>query len=321
MRTLFTTKFGSHLYGTETENSDQDFKSIIIPDLDFIISEKRWTDSKSTGDSVNKNTKDDIDTETYSLHGFLQKAYAGDTGIIDMLHATDKSTIFSTPEWEFLKENRTKFYTKNMSSYVGYCRSQAAKYCLKGSRLDDINKVLKHLSKVSDPEGTRLKEILDTCLQLSGDYVKFVEGYYKKGKWVDKPSMVVCESKYEYTMHISHIIESLEKKVSGYGSRSELAKQNNGVDFKALHHALRASYQVESILVHGDFEYPLRETDFLVQVKLGQVPFEDIKVYLEDSMDKIKALSEKSKLPDTVDNKIFEDFKRSVYREYLVCYT
>lgn len=321
MKTLLETKFGSHLYGMDTPNSDTDFKSIIVPDFEFVISEKRWTHVESTGASNVRNTSDDIDRESYSLHGFLQKAYAGDTGAIDMLHATSKSTTISTPEWEFLRDNREKFYTKNMRGYIGYCRKQATKYGLRGSRVAAIENVLKFISEKSKLDGFEKMTIGDTLnemVQLQGEFIKFVDGYYyKKGKWIDKPSMIVCESKYEYTSRLTIVEDSLKSKIASYGDREELIKNADAGAYKRLHHALRAGYQIRDIYKFGDFEYPLNERNYLIDVKLGLIPFEDVMRTLEDLIKSVVDLNDKSKLPLCVDTKLFEEFKNDVYASAL----
>jgi len=135
--------FGSHLYGTNTPESDKDFKGVFMPTKEQIYLGKiPKCYSEQTGDDKSKNTKEDTDTEIYSLHYFIKLACEGQTVALDMLHAPLDMRTYSSPLWHRIIFNRSKFYTKNMKAFVGYARRQAAKYGIKGSRLDAAKNVL-----------------------------------------------------------------------------------------------------------------------------------------------------------------------------------
>ena len=66
--------FGSHLYGTSSPSSDKDFKGVYVPTLDQ-MKLGRFPKSINENTKLNsseKNTSEDTDTETYSLHYFLE---------------------------------------------------------------------------------------------------------------------------------------------------------------------------------------------------------------------------------------------------------
>jgi hypothetical protein len=103
----------------------------------------------------------------------------------------------------------------------------------------------------------------------------------------------------------------------GYGHRAKLAEQNEGVDWKAMSHALRAGYQARDIYKMGDFSYPLKETEFLKQVKTGHLEFSQVGNELERLVAEIEMLSENSNLPEHVDTEFWNKWLFSVYaREF-----
>ena len=77
MKTLLKCIFGSHLYGTNTKDSDKDFKGIELPCTEDILLGKIFRTKKlGTGNDNSKNTKDDLDYDIYSLHyAFYQQAH------------------------------------------------------------------------------------------------------------------------------------------------------------------------------------------------------------------------------------------------------
>ena len=59
--------FGSHLYGTDTINSDKDYKGIYLPSKhDVLLNRVNKCYSESTGGNNSKNTSEDVDIEIYS---------------------------------------------------------------------------------------------------------------------------------------------------------------------------------------------------------------------------------------------------------------
>jgi len=153
--------FGSHLYGTDTPESDTDYKGIFLPTRDEVLLGRIPRHfGETTGNDRSKNTKDDTDIELFSLHEFIKLACEGQTIALDMLHAPVDKWIDSTIIWSDIVHDREKFYTKNLKAFVGYARRQAAKYGIKGSRLDAAKAVLDLFEPIKDPTlGWRVEDI------------------------------------------------------------------------------------------------------------------------------------------------------------------
>jgi hypothetical protein len=227
-----------------------------------------------------------------------------------MLHCVEPTV--SSPVWEELVANRTKFYSKNLKAFVGYVKQQAAKYGVKGSRLADIKQAIESLCHVT-PNWT-LAQVKD----------QLYFGQYAEWKVKPNPSVghdnefyLVNGKMYQSTNTVEYTVIRLQQMYDGYGHRAKLAEQNEGVDFKALSHALRAGYQARDIYKDGDFSYPLKETEFLKQVKTGQLEFSQVGNELERLVAEIEMLSENSNLPEHVDTEFWNKWLFSVYaREF-----
>jgi hypothetical protein len=282
--------FGSHLYGTATEKSDKDFKGVFLPSMnEMLLGRVPKTVSFNTKtDSEQKNTSADVDRELYSLQYFFELAKKGETVALDMLHAPEEFWVTSSTEWRILHRHRSMFYTRNLSSFVGYARTQAAKYGVKGSRLADAKRVLEVLQKFPREKVGFLKDRLP-----SGEHCGFPKGLYTFYE--------VCGKKLTMTATAGHYVPMLENFIHEFGERARQAETNQGVDWKAISHAFRAGFQVKSILTEGDFTYPLRECEFLRQVKQGELHFKSVSPMLEDLMAELDTLSAKSTLPEKVD--------------------
>jgi hypothetical protein len=292
--------FGSHLYGTDTPDSDKDYKGIFMPTIeDLILQRVPKTINLSTNKSSEKNTKDDVDYELYSLPYFLELACQGETVALDMLHAPKECVLQHSDIWYDIVSNRSTFYTKNLKAFVGYARKQAAKYGIKGSRLNTVQKVVDFL-KSFDPD----KQLKDYSWAWIPNDLEHCRG------WIDDKGIrgiEICGKKFQETTPIKYILKSLEKFLNDYGHRARQAAENKGIDWKAISHALRAAYQVKSILVENTIVFPLPEAGRLKAIKLGVLDYTTkVAPHLEYLMGEVEYLSDKSTLPEKVDRKFWD---------------
>jgi len=306
-------KFGSHLYGTATESSDVDYKGIYLPEFrELLLGNYDKCISQSTGDDKSKNGVGDVDVDIYALPEFIKFAVQGETFALDMLHAGDNLETTSGV-WGNLVHHREGFYCKDMKAYIGYVRKQAAKYGVKGSRLADIKKVMNWLEPIT-PENLTLDEVFNTlgwCAP-AGEYIKVVD--HKTKCSGTQKFLEVNGRKYQTTNTVHYVLECLHKMYDSYGARAKQAEANEGIDWKAIHHALRAGFQARAIYKHCGFEYPLQETPFLMEVKLGNLDFKkDVEPVLEELVKEVEALAENSSFPKKVNRDFWEDWLIDVY--------
>ena len=314
---IFLTRFGSHLYGTSTEQSDQDFKGVFIPTIEECILGKvpkqiSFKSNKPTGKEASKNSSEDTDIELYSLQYFLKLLQKGDTGALDMLHApigNSSIVLRKTDIWGFLHANREDFYTTNLSAFIGYCRNQAAKYGIKGSRLNDAKKVLDflrpyradaRLSKIWDvlPEGEHIHKIGVDTSDGSPDY-----RFYQ-----------VCGKKIQETVTVEYARGIIDRFYEAYGKRAQLAAENKGIDWKAISHALRCAYEMEAIYRNGDITFPLPQADYLLAVKNGERDYlTDVAPKIEFLMAHVEEYAKRSSYPNKVNIKRYEEWLVKIY--------
>lgn len=299
MKPIVKMIFGSHLYCTNTPQSDTDYKSIFVPPVKDLLLNRASYHVKNTtkSDETAKNSSTDVDNDAYSIHYFLDMACQGNTIAIDMLHAPKRALLEHDWRWDELQGYRSKFYTKNLTSLVGYVKHQAAKYGVKGSRLHDAKIVLEILKSNPNKLVAEIFEQLPVTENCIKHYKENVACLYE-----------ACSKKLTLTAKCSVYIDPLSKFIENYGHRAQLAERNEGIDWKAVSHAFRAGYQVRSILVNNDFGYPLEETALIIRVKRGEMPYSDAGPLLDHLLDEIMDLREKSTLPTKVDRSFFDEW-------------
>lgn len=303
---IFACRFGSHLYGTETENSDMDYKAIYLPKIeDIIMGRMKDSITTSSGNNNSRNNNTDVDVETFSVMKYLKLLTQGQTVSMDMFFAPDNMILRKTKEWDIIQENKQYLICKNVTPFVGYCYQQAKKYGLKGSRVSAIKEFLNFLNSYN--ENKILAEIWDDIYKLSEntEYLSIESRSSKNGVEV----FVNCAGKlYQKNLKISNAIKFAEKSYEEYGKRALMAEKNEGVDWKSLHHALRVCYQAIELLQTGNITYPLKERKFLTDIKKGLYHYNDCANMILENIEIIKELEKYSNvLPETFDeNKVEE---------------
>ena len=319
-------RFGSQLYGTNTADSDTDYKGIFMPKWEDILLNRipkaaSYHSKPSSKDA--KNTSEDIDIEIYSLHYFIDLACKGETVALDMLNAPAFWPDVATPVWRNLQRKRKDFYTTNLKSFIGYARKQAAKYGIKGSRLNAAKMVCHFLDQKIQKKyrddialvqhadaGTELKENPEPRL-------RDVWEELPEGEHIHKiPAMDVHQNlriyqvvgkKFQETAKLLYVHKVLKMYYDEYGHRAKLAAENEGIDWKAVSHALRAAMQVCEIFLHGKINYPLRAAPYLLEIKQGKRDYlNEVAPLLEAYIEQANKLAALSDYPEKVDRRIWD---------------
>ncbi|ADJ55426.1 nucleotidyltransferase [Escherichia phage RB16] len=326
MKTVVEMVFGSFLYGLNTPTSDKDYKGIFLPHpRDILLGKAPKTIDTSTGDKNSKNTVDDVDRQLYSLPKFISLACDGDTVALDMLHADDSKLIANSEIWQYIRANRWRFYTTELTGLFGYVRKQAAKYGVKGSRLAALREVYDVLQDTDNAHydenasslvNTKVGDIKDQLP--TNEFCRSILHYSEKGGMQN--FYEVLGRKFQFTITVAEMKKSVYKLWDEYGERARQAEANNGIDWKALSHALRGGMQLVQIYKHGDIVYPLPESDLLKSVKAGNVPFAEVQEKLEEVMGEVERLAAISTYPKEVDREFWDNFIELVYKDHVMRY-
>jgi hypothetical protein len=320
MRNIVRIRFGSHLYGTSTPASDLDFKSVYIPDARSILLQ-RVTGSISTKREKaegEKNVAGEVDEESFSLQKYLALLSEGQTVATDVLFAPDWS-MTDEPSWEWreIVENRDRLITSKSASFVGYCRQQANKYGIKGSRVAAARAALAILSDAVAKYGTAVKlaEISDQIehAMLTTEHMDIIPILTPAG--VPIAHWEVCGRKLPYTSTIKSAHAIVKAIVDNYGHRALQAEAQQGVDWKALSHAVRVANQAVELLLTGNVTFPLSNATHILAIKRGEIPYQEVAEEIEAGLIAVEDASARSKLRATPDHEWIDNFVAESYRD------
>ncbi|MGG4106746.1 nucleotidyltransferase domain-containing protein [Paenibacillus lautus] len=127
-RTILLSVTGSYAYGTNTENSDKDFKGVCVPPIEYYLGLDSFNEYNTTGGKNFKNTKDDVDISILHVNKFVKDAMHGVPNNIELLFVRPEDYLKLTPLGQRLIDNRHLFLSKNLKKkFGGYAFSQIQK--------------------------------------------------------------------------------------------------------------------------------------------------------------------------------------------------
>lgn len=134
---LFEYIRGSHLYGLNTENSDEDHGGIYIEPLESIM---------GLGIGFPEVVCDKNNDETwYSFKKYMSLLLNSNPNILESLYVPKDKILYMHPVWEEVLKERDKFITKKcFGSFMGYAKTQLEKAYKLKSRI--VNPVFEKLS-------------------------------------------------------------------------------------------------------------------------------------------------------------------------------
>lgn len=323
MKTIVEIKFGSHLYGTATAESDLDIKGVYIPSARDILLQKikPVIVEKRTKMHGEKNRPEDIDYELYSPEKYLSCLAKGQSFALEMLFASDWAMIRKPhPKWHDIKKLAPKILTKQAASFVNYCKQQAYKYSQKGLRLVAAKLALETLKKAESQHGAsaNLTSILDTLKEISEKNENLTIGDISQKGEEEQLYFEICGKKAMLNASIKNARLIAEKIVDEYGQRVLEAEKSKGADWKALSHAVRIGYQAIEFLKHHRITFPRPEREHLLSIKQGKIDFELVSQEIEELLVKVQEEEKNSSLPETYDQNVIDDFIEQLYLEQIL---
>lgn len=302
-----TILFGSHLYGTNTPDSDLDYKGIYFPSpKEILLGSAVPTITRNTKVGDGKNGKNDVDIELWTINQFVKLVTQGQTVAMDFIFAPPEFIVeelseTSREDWtEFQKTHRPKMLSRRPHAFIGYCKQQANKYGIKGSRIATVRAVLNELEQYH-PEYLLEDTDYEGLLDLEGVALVTPEKS-------EIPCLEVCGKLLHMKTRLKFLVPPLQKFLEEYGKRALLAEKNEGVDWKALSHAVRVGEQAIELLTTHNITFPRPNAKHLLDIKLGKLPYQAVAEEIDNLLVMVKEAEAKSTLPENPDIEFLKSF-------------
>lgn len=305
---------GSTLYGTRVEGkSDVDARGLFLPSIKALTLEEAPKSLRfSTGNKARQNASGDLDLDLWSLQYWLLKLLpAGDTGALDLLFSPshDDCVLYRHTMLDAVFASPLRLIdTDGGRGYAEYSLGQAKKYGVKGSHLGALRAVERLLNKLKPAPDERLASYFHSLTEVCGEdrfcAVREVKGH---------PMLALCGKLHEGTTRMGEFARRVEADMGRFGERAREAERSQGLDLKALSHALRALMQMEELLTTGKVCFPLRQSEELIAVKEGRLTRDDVESRILKRLDAVENLRETAPFRGIPDGAFARDCLLSCY--------
>lgn len=272
-KTLYKLRVGSHLYGLNRPDSDEDYMGVFMPTSDDLLGLKKVEEvDNSTKDSSSnrRNTNEDVDDKSYSLHKFMHLLLQNNPNIVEVLFATRNNILIDSPEFEELRAHTDKLISfKVYYTFTGYAYSQKKKLTVKAERYGSLVEAVDEMEKMFTREALESTKsaLTDEDARLLNVKLKYYKG--QKGN---------TES-FHKGMPLKTIYEKVVEERDNYGWRVKTDTFDTlGYDVKFGYHLIRILAEGYELLTTGRLSYPIsgEARDDILCVRAGEVKLKDL---------------------------------------------
>jgi hypothetical protein len=167
------------------------------------------------------------------------------------------------------------------------------------------------------PPGPKLRDIageLDALAQM--EHIGLVDLPAPGGGLLRHPD--VCGRKAQFTASLKTAREMAQRLVDEYGQRALQAARNEGVDWKALSHAVRVGREAIELFATGRITFPLPDAAHIRRIKAGEMAYAEVADEIERLLEEVEAAASSSRLPEAPDMEYIDALAADAYRRQLV---
>lgn len=328
MEVIFEVVYGSRLYGTSTPESDTDYKRVYKPRIADLLLGKKLTITQTKFDAQGNPVgpkdpmpADGVEYSDIPVSIYFDDFVKGQTYAVEMAMEFIKPQYADHPFYPINRELVSRFLTRNITPMVGFAKKQVFDYVQRGERLKVMQEIMKQLDALEKKHGaeTQLNKVVSGKTLMEAIAKK--QNLEMKEQEHGQVSLEVNGRSYMENTTIMHLKGQVQKKIDRYGPRTTEASEE-AVDWKSLSHAVRVYQQIIELGVYRTITFPRPNTGYLLDIKQGKLPVEDVHLVLNELDARVKEIEEANLLglPDlaTIRDE-FQQWKETTIRYmYLV---
>jgi len=294
---IFECITGSKLYGTDTPDSDFDYRVICIPPLPVLLDPFMNFEQKDSG-------FEEEDRTIYALGKFMKLCADCNPNIVELLFIPECNIIQKSGVWNNIIENKQLFLSKKVKhTFLGYSFSQLK--AIKNHRQWFIN-APKEKPKRKDfglTDNPILSgENLENCFNVPSELFK--PEYHEE---------FVKEREYRLAKR------KWDNYVSWRDNRNPARKETEdkwGYDAKYASHVFRLLSEGKELLLTGNITFPLPNCEEIKDIKNGKYSYEEMLLMAENMEKEFEFWYNQSTLPKAPDRNKLTRLYLDVLSEY-----
>lgn len=290
---------GSHLYGTNTPESDEDFVGIFMPPEEYVYGlqsvqeiELGIKDKNEDG----KNTTEAVDRKLYEFRKFVNLAQGNNPNIIEILFVNPDNIVYMNSFGADLLKHKHLFPSKLAAKkFVGYAHSQKHKMIIRRDHFNELSIGYQMLLK--DDDKLTMGQVFDRQRPNAQKI------FFKKE---NRQHIHVGDLAFEPGVYVKKARRMLKERLDKATNRSELVLKY-GYDTKFASHLIRLLTEGIQLLRDSELTFPIPHVGEILDIKSGKWTINEVIKYADDLEAQLDDVLEKSSLPTTPRHKEIEE--------------
>ena len=312
---------GSHLYGTNTENSDKDYLGIYLNTKEELLglqnSEELTENIESKLDN-GRNTKDAVDCKYYELRKFCRLAMNGNPTVLEILFVNKENILEITKEGEELLKLKKEFISNRIyNSFMGYAISQKKKAFIKSENLNHIERFYNWINTFVSVKDSPISNMTFNDFYNAIKDKSVFENHIKFFNNDHNDTMFQCgDLIFSINILMKKLKDSLKLRLDKASWRKDGILQY-GCDYKFMSHNVRLLLEGMEIIKTNNLILPLQYKELVKSIKLGKIENNKVIELMNKYEDEFHIFKKNNDLPDKGDYKVINDFIINTYYNYL----
>lgn len=275
---IFEFRSGSHLYGINTPQSDEDFIGIFVAPKEYYIGMNKVEEVDlsivSKGEDW-KNTKDAVDRKLYELRKIIRLISDGNPNAIETVFVNKENIIYIDQFGQRLLDNYALFPSKLVKQrFLGYSISQMHKAKVKPDNFAD----LQYFKAVYDTSPIK-SFVLVELKHYTGPWNNYITFY------ADHAS--IGGLNFNLNTKMTKVYDAVIARLAKASHRQDMWTKF-GADMKFLSHCVRLILEGKELLETGKIVFPLKDKDLLLDIRNGKYKLEEIHELVEDKKNELE---------------------------------
>ena len=312
---------GSHLYGTNTENSDKDYLGIYLNTKEELLglqnSEELTENIESKLDN-GRNTKDAVDCKYYELRKFCRLAMNGNPTVLEILFVNKENILEITKEGEELLKLKKEFISNRIyNSFMGYAISQKKKAFIKSENLNHIERFYNWINTFVSVKDSPISNMTFNDFYNAIKDKSVFENHIKFFNNDHNDTMFQCgDLIFSINILMKKLKDSLKLRLDKASWRKDGILQY-GCDYKFMSHNVRLLLEGMEIIKTNNLILPLQYKELVKSIKLGKIENNKVIELMNKYEDEFHIFKNNNNLPEKANYNIINNFIINTYFNYL----
>jgi predicted nucleotidyltransferase len=298
---ILEVRVGSHLFGTDDENSDLDLFGIFMPFKETVYGFQRCEEvdlSSVSKDDTGRNTAMAVDRKLHEYRKFIKLAMQNNPNILHVLMANAENVVYCNDFGARLLKAAKLFPHKGAyHRFVAYANGQRHKMQIRSANYAALERGLEVLEET---DGFRTMGELRAL-----------------GPFVDKDRIIKCgDLNFESGVLVKKARQRIRSRLAKASNRAELFTKY-GYDTKFASNLIQLLLEGRELVTTGWINFPLARADLIREIKAGKYTAEDIQKVADEILYDSEKAYEITELPDYCDHEAIEAFTINEVRSYL----